>query len=142
MENYQIYTTKSYEDTYRLAGEFVKSLKENDIVLMYGELGAGKTCFTNGMLYGLGFLEGGSSPTFTIVNQYPSNPKVNHFDLYRVSSEDELYDIGFNEYLSDGSINIIEWPQKAFSLLDGYNTIKVTISYTENDDERIIKIER
>ena len=142
MENYQIYTTKSYEDTCKLAGEFVKSLKENDIVLMYGELGAGKTCFTNGMLYGLGFSEGGSSPTFTIVNQYPSEPKINHFDLYRVTSEDELYDIGFNEYLSDGSINIIEWPQKAFSLLDGYNTIKVTINYTENDDERIIKIER
>lgn len=136
------YITHSYNETYKLAGEFVKTLKANDVVLLYGDLGAGKTCFTNGMLYGLGFSEGGSSPTFTIVNQYPSNPKINHFDLYRIADEDELYDIGFSEYLTDGSINIIEWPQKAFSLLDNIAVIKVTISYTENDDERIITIER
>ena len=136
------YITKSYTETYELAKKFVKTLKENDIVTLYGDLGAGKTCFTNGMLYGLGFLEGGSSPTFTIVNQYPSTPKVNHFDLYRISDEDELYDIGFTEYLIDGSINIIEWPEKAFSLLDNFNLIKVTVSFTENDDERIITIER
>ncbi len=136
------YITKSYEDTYKLAGEFVKTLKTNDIVLMYGDLGAGKTCFTNGMLYGLGFNEGGSSPTFTIVNQYPSNPKINHFDLYRVMSEDELYEMGFSEYLSDGSINVIEWPENAFSLLDDYDVIKVRIEYGEIDDERIITIER
>ncbi len=142
MKKIEKYITKSYDDTYRLAGEFVKTLNKNDIVLMYGELGAGKTCFTNGMLYGLGFSEGGSSPTFTIVNQYPSVPKINHFDLYRVTSEDELFDIGFTEYLTDGSINVIEWPQNAYSLLDDYDVIKVTISYTQNDDERIVTVER
>ncbi len=136
------YITKSYEETYELAGKFIKTLKENDIVLLKGNLGAGKTCFTNGMLYAIGFTSGGSSPTFTIVNQYPSNPKINHFDLYRIVDEDELYDIGFLEYLTDGSINIIEWPDHAFSLLDGFETISVTIDFTENDDERIITIER
>lgn len=136
------YKTSSYEETYKLAGEFVKTLKENDIVLLNGDLGAGKTCFTNGMLYAIGFSQGGSSPTFTIVNQYPSNPKINHFDLYRITDEDELYEIGFLEYLTDGSINIIEWPVNAFSLLEGYKTIKVNISFTDIDDERIITIER
>lgn len=134
--------TKSYEETYRLAGDFVKTLKANDIVLLRGDLGAGKTCFTNGMLYAIGFSGGGSSPTFTIVNQYPSTPKINHFDLYRISDEDELYEIGFTEYLTDGSISIIEWPDNAFSLLDGFKTINVTIDFTQNDDERIITIER
>lgn len=134
--------TKSCEETYRLAGDFVKTLKENDIVLLRGNLGAGKTCFTNGMLYAIGFSGGGSSPTFTIVNQYPSTPKINHFDLYRISDEDELYEIGFTEYLTDGSISIIEWPDNAFSLLDGFKTINVTIDFTQNDDERIITIER
>lgn len=136
------YITKSYEETYKLAGDFVKTLKENDIVLLRGNLGAGKTCFTNGMLYAIGFLGGGSSPTFTIVNQYPSTPKINHFDLYRITDEDELYEIGFLEYLTDGSVNIIEWPDNAFSLLDGFETINVTIDFTKNDDERIITIER
>lgn len=136
------YITKSYEETYKLAGDFVKTLKENDIVLLRGDLGAGKTCFTNGMLYAIGFLGGGSSPTFTIVNQYPSTPKINHFDLYRITDEDELYEIGFLEYLTDGSVNIIEWPDNAFSLLDGFETINVTIDFTKNDDERIITIER
>lgn len=136
------YITKSYEETYKLAGDFVKTLKENDIVLLRGNLGAGKTCFTNGMLYAIGFLGGGSSPTFTIVNQYPSTPKINHFDLYRITDEDELYEIGFLEYLTDGSVNIIEWPDNAFSLLAGFETINVTIDFTKNDDERIITIER
>lgn len=142
LERLEKYISKSYEETYKIAGDFVKTLKENDIVLLNGDLGAGKTCFTNGMLYGVGFTKGGSSPTFTIVNQYPSNPKINHFDLYRIKDEDELYDIGFYEYLTDGSINIIEWPDHAFSLLDGYKTIKINISFTHNDDERIITIER
>ena len=68
------------------AAEIAKTLKENDVILMFGDLGAGKTCFTNGILYGLDFLEGGSSPTFTIVNEYPTTPKINHFDLYRLQS--------------------------------------------------------
>ena len=132
--------SKSYEATIEIAKEFSKTLKPNDIILMYGDLGAGKTCFAGGILEGLGFLEGASSPTFTIVNEYPSNPPVNHFDLYRIKNADELFEIGFCEYLESGRICLIEWPDRAKEILSDYNVIKVEISQTDNEDERIIRI--
>ena len=135
------YISKSYDNTINIAKEFSKSLKAFDIVLMSGDLGAGKTCFVNGILEGLGFFSGGSSPTFTIVNEYPSNPPINHFDLYRIKDEEELFEIGFVEYLESGKVNIIEWAENAQNILKNYNTIKVDISQTENEDERIINIE-
>ena len=70
------YITKSYEETQEAAMAFAKTLKPDDVIIIFGDLGAGKTCFTNGILYGLGFMAGGSSPTFTIVNEYPTNPKM------------------------------------------------------------------
>jgi tRNA threonylcarbamoyladenosine biosynthesis protein TsaE len=133
-------TSKSYMETARIAAEFAQNLRVGDIVLLRGGLGAGKTCFVNGILDGLGFSEGGCSPTFTIVNQYPSVPSVNHFDLYRIESAEQLYDIGFSEYLDNGGITVIEWPEIAGEILAGYKVINVRISMGENEDERIIKI--
>jgi tRNA threonylcarbamoyladenosine biosynthesis protein TsaE len=135
------YISKSYHDTINIAKEFSKKLKPFDIVLMSGDLGAGKTCFVNGILEGLGFKSGGSSPTFTIVNEYPSNPPINHFDLYRIKNEDELFEIGFVEYLESGRINIIEWSENSKEILKDYATIKVDIAQTQIEDERIINIE-
>ena len=136
------YTTKSYEETQSLAIELAKTLKPDDVIILYGDLGAGKTCFTNGLLYGLGFSEGGSSPTFTIVNEYPSNPPVNHFDLYRLKSEDELFDMGFADYFDKGCVSIVEWPQIAGEFLEKRKTVTVTINFTDAFDEREIIIER
>ena len=133
--------SKSYENTIEIAKQFSRGLKPNDVVLFYGDLGAGKTCFISGILEGFGFFEGVSSPTFTIVNEYPSNPPVNHFDLYRIKNEDELHEIGFFEYLDSGKINLIEWPDRAREALKNYNVIKVKIAHTDNEDERIIKVE-
>ena len=130
----------SYEATIKIAKEFAKNLKPNDIVLLYGDLGAGKTCFVNGILEGLGFFEGGSSPTFTIVNEYPLNPPVNHFDLYRIKNEEELYEIGFCEYLDSGRISLIEWPDNAKGILSDYAVIKLEIELTDKENERVIKI--
>ena len=134
--------TNSYEETQATAIKFAKTLKADDVILMFGDLGAGKTCFTNGILYGLDFLEGGSSPTFTIVNEYPTTPKINHFDLYRLQSEDELFDMGFADYFDKGNISIVEWPQIAGEFLEKRKTITVKINFTENDGEREITIER
>jgi tRNA threonylcarbamoyladenosine biosynthesis protein TsaE len=135
------YISKSYNDTINIAKEFAKGLKPFNIILMTGDLGAGKTSFVNGILEGLGFFNGASSPTFTIVNEYPSNPPINHFDLYRIKDEDELFEIGFVEYLESGKINIIEWAENAKSILNNYKTIKVDIEQTQIEDERIITID-
>ena len=134
--------SNSYENTIEIAKEFSKTLKSGDIILMYGDLGAGKTCFVNGVLEGFGYTDGGSSPTFTIVNEYPSSPSVNHFDLYRINNEDELFEIGFFEYLESDRINIIEWPDRAKKILDEFSTIKIEITHTDNENERIIKIDK
>ena len=136
----QVYT-HSYEETVQFAAEFSKSLKPGQIILLEGDLGAGKTSFVNGLLMGLGFSSGGCSPTFTLVNEYPTTPPVNHFDLYRIGSEDELYDMGFMEYLESGRINIIEWPQIAENILKDYPRTRLTIQHTDREDERIITIE-
>lgn len=132
----------SYEETTRFAQEYAKKLSPNDIILLEGDLGAGKTCFVNGLLSGLGFSQGGCSPTFTLVNEYPTTPPINHFDLYRITSEDELYEMGFLEYLESGRVNIIEWPQIAADILKQFPTTRITIQHTENEDERIITIEK
>ena len=137
----EIMKSGSYENTIEIAKKFSETLKPNDIILLYGDLGAGKTCFVNGILQGFGFTDGGSSPTFTIVNEYPSNPPVNHFDLYRIKNPDELYEIGFFEYLDSGRINIIEWPERAGDILSEYKKIKIEIIISENLDEREINIE-
>lgn len=136
------YITKAYEETQEIAEKFAKTLKPDDVIILFGDLGAGKTCFTNGILYGLGFLSGGSSPTFTIVNEYPTTPVINHFDLYRLTSEDDLFDMGFADYFDKGRITIVEWPQIAGEFLEKRKTVTVSINFTENDDEREITIER
>ena len=131
----------SYEETIKFAQEFSKTLTPNHIILLEGDLGAGKTCFVNGLLSGLGFSQGGCSPTFTLVNEYPTNPPINHFDLYRITSEDELYEMGFLEYLDSGRINIIEWPQIASGILEDYQKTRIFIQHTNIENERIITIE-
>ncbi|MBR5239298.1 MAG: tRNA (adenosine(37)-N6)-threonylcarbamoyltransferase complex ATPase subunit type 1 TsaE [Clostridia bacterium] len=136
----QVYT-HSYEETVQFAAEFSKSLKPGQIILLEGDLGAGKTSFVNGLLFALGFSTGGCSPTFTLVNEYPTNPPINHFDLYRISSEDELYEMGFSEYLESGRVNIIEWPQVAADILKDYPVTRLMIQHTDREDERIITIE-
>ena len=135
------FISRSYEETTQFAENFAKKIVPNDLILLEGDLGAGKTCFVNGLLSGLGFSQGGCSPTFTLVNEYPTNPPINHFDLYRIASEDELFEMGFMEYLDSGGVNIIEWPQIASDILKQLPKIRILIQHTENENERIITIE-
>lgn len=102
---------KSLEDTEILAEQISKQITTGDIICLVGDLGTGKTTFSKGLCNALGVSEPVTSPTFSIVNEYHGRDfKINHFDVYRLGGIEELYDIGFDEYIfSDGSISIIEW---------------------------------
>ena len=135
------YITKSEKETFAVAEKFADSLFVGDIVLLGGDLGAGKTVFSKGVVSKLsdGKLTA-ISPTFVIVNVYQSNPVVYHFDLYRITDVSELDAIGAEEYFYSDGISLVEWPSR----IEGYfdkKTIKVYIKKV-SDEERLIRIER
>lgn len=95
-----------------------RALKAGDILLLEGDLGAGKTTFTQGLAKGLGVSEYVNSPTFVIINEYFSGTlPLYHMDLYRVEEEAQLYDLGVEEYFFGNGVSVIEWPQIAMPLL-------------------------
>jgi tRNA threonylcarbamoyladenosine biosynthesis protein TsaE len=129
----------SVEETEAIGRLISKSLKGTEIIALYGGLGAGKTAFTRGIVTGLGMEDCVSSPTFSIVNEYLGDIPVYHFDMYRIDSWDDLYSIGFFEYIDNGVL-IIEWSENIEGALpDDY--IKISISYGNSDNERIFEIE-
>ena len=133
------FLSKSVEQTEKFAEEFSKKLGGSEIIAMYGELGAGKTAFARGIAKGLGVEDIVSSPTFAIVNEYQGVYPIYHFDMYRIESWNDLDSIGFFDYIGNGVI-IIEWSENIEgALLD--DIIKVKISKTTDENERIIKIE-
>ena len=131
---------KSEEETLAWAEEFGKSLKAGDMVALYGNLGAGKTVMSRGICKGLGFDGTVCSPTYTILHEYPNEPPLYHFDLYRLEPGAELYEVGFDhEYLSRG-ITLIEWPER----LDGDTgdiTHKITIEIV-SENVREVTLEK
>ncbi len=135
------YKTNSYEETARIANRFAQTLKSGDVVLLYGEMGVGKTVFTKGLCQGLGVTDYVTSPTFTVVNEYDgAENMVYHFDLYRIEDEDELIEIGFEEYLKAEAICVIEWPQNAKNSMPKHH-YRVTIKRTDTENQRNIIIE-
>ncbi len=105
--------TSIEQETERIGESFAKKLVPGDVVAMRGGMGVGKTAFVRGLARGLGISDRVTSPTYTIVNEYPSNPPLFHFDLYRLSSSEELFEIGFDDYLARGGICVIEWFENA-----------------------------
>ena len=133
------FLSHSVEETERFAEEFSKNLSGNEIIAMYGDLGAGKTCFTRGLARGLGVEDGVSSPTFAIVNEYSGQYPIYHFDMYRIEDWNDLESIGFFDYINNGVI-IIEWSENIEGALPS-EVIKVYIDKNDNENERLIKIE-
>ena len=88
------------------------TLKPGTIVALYGDLGVGKTAFTRGIAKGLGITKNVSSPTFTIVNEYTGETPLFHFDMYRLENENELFDIGWDDYQVRGGVCVVEWSDK------------------------------
>lgn len=134
------YISNSVEDTERIGAELACRLSAGSIVAFTGDLGAGKTAFVRGMARGLGIEERVTSPTFTIVNEYDGGKKpLFHFDLYRLFDADELFDIGWEDYLARGGICAVEWSERATEAME--NCIRVAIVRGETEDQRIIEIE-
>lgn len=133
----QKFLTKSTQETEELAERLSHILKGNEVIAMFGGLGAGKTAFTRGLAHGLGIDDGVSSPTFALVHEYDGKFTVYHFDMYRVTTWDDLYSTGFFDYIGNG-IMIIEWSENIKEFLPK-DYISVTIS-TVSENEREITI--
>lgn len=134
--------TNSEQETKNIAKEIAKNVDKNAVIVLTGELGAGKTKFTEGFLSYFGLEKEISSPTFTIVNEYKNeNATIYHFDVYRLSDVDEFYAIGGEEYFSKG-ICIVEWGEIIEEALPK-NCIRINIKKDENNfDKRIIEIKK
>ncbi len=128
--------TNSAAETEKFARELAASLKPDDVLAFYGGLGMGKTTFVRGLALGLGSLDEVSSPTFSLVHEYRSTPKLYHFDMYRVTSFDDLYSTGFFDYLETGAILAIEWSENIEDALPD-RTIRVTFERLEEEKRRI-----
>lgn len=133
-------TTHSPEETEALGAEYAQSLVPGDVVAFSGDLGAGKTAFTRGVLRGLGYEGRVTSPTFAIANEYDTpRGRAVHFDLYRILDSEALFEIGFDEYLDGSAVVLIEWSENAAGMLpDSYKTVHISYGSTEND--RLITI--
>ncbi len=104
------YISNSAHETENIAFSFAKTLKGGEIITLDGDLGAGKTAFVRGLAKGLGVTDIVSSPTFTIVNEYRHGKiPLFHFDVYRIGQSEEMYDIGWEDYISQGAVVIVEW---------------------------------
>jgi tRNA threonylcarbamoyladenosine biosynthesis protein TsaE len=134
-----IVTTHCEEETEALGERLAKCLHAGDVVALYGDLGAGKTAFVRGMARGLDIRESVTSPTFTIVNEYPGDPALFHFDMYRLKNAEELYGIGWEDYLDRNGICVTEWSERIEEALPE-DAVRVTISRL-NDTERSVRIE-
>ncbi|MEN6375999.1 MAG: tRNA (adenosine(37)-N6)-threonylcarbamoyltransferase complex ATPase subunit type 1 TsaE [Smithella sp.] len=112
-------TTCNAEETFEFARKIGKKLKEGDILALSGELGSGKTCFTGGIARGLGVSENYqiTSPTFTLINEYPARLRLFHFDVYRLNGFFELDDLGYDEFISGNGVVVIEWAEKIAEII-------------------------
>ena len=118
--------TKSPEQTELLGKKLAELLRPGDVIAYYGDLGAGKTAFTRGLAAGLGIREAVTSPTYTIVNEYLSGRMpLFHFDMYRLSSSEELFDIGWEDYHARGGVCAVEWSENVADALT--DAISITI---------------
>ena len=131
--------TSSYEETIEYAKKLGSVLKGGEVIAYFGGLGMGKTTFTSGLCEGMGITAEVSSPTFALVNEYGNNKKLYHFDMYRISTFDDLCSTGFFDYLDSSAVLAIEWSENILSALPE-NTVYVDISQGGNADERIIKV--
>lgn len=135
MERY----SASEGETEAIGTELVQRLSPGAVVAFTGDLGAGKTAFVRGMAKGLDIAQRVTSPTFTIVNEYEGGRlPLFHFDMYRLSSEDELFDIGWEDFLRRGGICAVEWSENIAGALE--DTVRVDIRRGDADTERVISI--
>ena len=131
------FLTYSPEQTEKVGAALGKILPAGTILAYRGDLGAGKTAFTRGLARGLGYAEPVTSPTYTIVNEYLGGRlPLFHFDMYRLGSSDDLWDIGWEVYLERGGICAVEWSENVDDAME--NAVYVTIYKTGDESRRIV----
>lgn len=134
------YITNSEGETQALGHWLGQALEPGAVVAFTGDLGAGKTAFTRGLAMGLGVPDRVTSPTFTIVNEYEGGRlPLFHFDMYRLGSADELFDIGWEDYLARSGVCAVEWSENVDDALDG-DAVRVDIRRGAHDGQRAISI--
>ena len=132
------FTTHSEAETRAIAAEIGATLRRGDVVVLNGELGAGKTTFVKGLAEGLGVVDAVTSPTFTIVQHYEGRVPVTHVDVYRLDRLQELHDLGFEEMLDDG-VTIIEWGDAIAPLLPR-DRLEIRLTMGDDLETRTIEI--
>ena len=131
-----IFLTNSPRETEALGEALAKRLQPGAVIAYRGDLGAGKTAFTRGLARGLGYTEPVTSPTYTIVNEYLGGRlPLFHFDMYRLASSDDLWDIGWEDYLDRGGVCAVEWSENVADAME--NSILITIEKLGEDTRRI-----
>ena len=134
------FLSHSTQETEAIGEELAQKLRGGDVLAFTGSLGMGKTAFTRGLARGLGCRGRVTSPTFTIVNEYEGRTPLFHFDMYRLGSSDELFDIGWDDYLARGGDCAVEWSERVSDALPE-DTIFVDIARTdEHEDWRTITV--
>ena len=131
-------------ETADLARELAEELGPGDLVALYGDLGTGKTAFCKAAIRALGVTETVTSPTFNIVKEYEGRLPVYHFDVYRVHSEEDLFEIGYEEYFFGRGVCFVEWADLVEGLLEDIepeHLYRVRLEYTEEEEGRRIHIE-
>jgi len=122
--------TKSPEETKNLGKEVSKLAKPGDLFAFYGELGAGKTCFIQGISRGLEVKDYVTSPSFTIINEYQGKIPIFHFDLFRLNNAEEILELGYEEYFYGEGLTVIEWAEKIGQLLPKEH-LKIDIKFKD-----------
>ena len=121
-----VFLTNSPEETEALGERLAKVLRPGTVLAYRGDLGAGKTAFTRGLARGLGYREAVTSPTYTIVNEYLGGRlPLFHFDMYRLRSDDDLWDIGWEDYLDRNGVCAVEWSENVPEAMAGAMTVNI-----------------
>ena len=130
------YITNSPSETEAVGAALAQVLQPGTVIAYRGDLGAGKTAFTRGLARGLGVTERVTSPTYTIVNEYlGGRMPLFHFDMYRLGSEDELFDIGWDDYLERGGVCAVEWSENVWGAME--HAIVITITRLSEETRKI-----
>ncbi|HEX2914042.1 MAG TPA: tRNA (adenosine(37)-N6)-threonylcarbamoyltransferase complex ATPase subunit type 1 TsaE [Chloroflexia bacterium] len=133
------FISHSTAQTQRAGVSLARLLGPGDVILLEGDLGAGKTTFTKGLAQGLGVEGYVNSPTFTLVNEYEGRIPVYHMDCYRIESAAEAFDLGIEEYLYGDGVTVIEWPERIREVLPP-DFVRVKLSYL-SDTKRALRLE-
>ena len=125
------------EDTHELGRILGKHARPGDIFLLTGDLGAGKTTLTQGILWGMGSDDYVRSPTFVLVTEYDANVPLHHVDLYRIDALDQMDELGLDELVDDGGVVVVEWAEKAAELFPA-GRLQVNIERRADDSRRLV----